>query len=410
MPGGPLRSLREWLAATPAERVHGLQASREHIRAHDDVIRAWVEVKPQDPTADGPLAGIPFGAKDVIETRGLATEFGSPIYRGRIGTDDAAIVRLLRQLGAVLMGKTQTTAFAWRTPAPTRNPRHLEHTPGGSSSGSAAVVAMGMVPFALGTQTLGSVLRPASFCGVTGFKPTYGTLPMAGVLPCAYSLDTLGLFTHHAADMMALWNIVEPDDGAGETAAAVGRLRLGVCDPLPAVDPAMADALGRTVDALGRAGVEVTSVDLASTLAALGRAARVVLAYEAARFHEDRFREHGDRLQDLADLVREGLSTPTAAYDEAIGEIAERRRRMSEVFAGVPVILVPAATGPAPSGLESTGDPALNAPWTALGTPAISIPMPVAGLPLGLQLTAERGDDRRLLGTAAAVQRLLGVS
>src|SRR5207248_4206762 len=134
----------------------------------------------------------PFGAKDIIETKGLATEYGSPIYKGRIGTEDAAIVRELRNRGAVLMGKTQSTAFAYRTPAPTRNPRNLEHTPGGSSSGSAAAVAAGMVPFALGTQTLGSVLRPASYCGITGFKPSFGFFPTDGVMPFAKSLDTIG--------------------------------------------------------------------------------------------------------------------------------------------------------------------------------------------------------------------------
>src|SRR5439155_3604433 len=165
-----------------------------------------VQVAPQRPTGNGKLLEIPFGAKDIIETKGMATEYGSPIYKGRIGTEDAAIVRELRNRGAVLMGKTQSTAFAYRTPAPTRNPRNLEHTPGGSSSGSAAAVAAGMVPFAIGTQTGGSVLRPASFCGVTGFKATYGLLPMEGVLPFAKSLDTLGFFTHTAADMLALWD------------------------------------------------------------------------------------------------------------------------------------------------------------------------------------------------------------
>src|SRR5687767_1653234 len=191
-----LETFTQWLQASPDARRAALAAAVERIRTMDPSIRAWVQVAPQRPTGSGPLDEIPFGAKDIMETRGLATEYGSPIYKGRIGTHDAAIVTSLRQRGAVLMGKTHTTAFAHREPAPTRNPRNLEHTPGGSSSGSAAAVAAGMVPFALGTQTRGSVLRPASFCGITGFKASYGLLSLDGVLPFSTSLDTLGFFTH----------------------------------------------------------------------------------------------------------------------------------------------------------------------------------------------------------------------
>ena len=201
----PLETLTQWLNASRQVRERALQPCLDRIRTQDPSIRAWVQVLPQKPTGDGALSEIPFGAKDIMETQGLSTEYGSPIYKGRIGTADAAIVRQLRQRGAILLGKTHTTAFAYRTPAPTHNPRNLEYTPGGSSSGSAAAVAAGMVPIALGTQTRGSVLRPASYCGVTGFKGSYGLLSMEGVLPFAKSLDTLGLFTHTPADMLALW-------------------------------------------------------------------------------------------------------------------------------------------------------------------------------------------------------------
>jgi Asp-tRNA(Asn)/Glu-tRNA(Gln) amidotransferase A subunit family amidase len=168
-----LLTLSDWLQADRKTREIGLQSCLERIRATDESIHAWVQVLPQEPTGQGKLSGIPFGAKDIMETRGLATEYGSPIYKGRVGAVDAAIVQDLRRRGAVLLGKTHTAAFAYQEPGPTRNPRNPDHTPGGSSSGSAAAVAAGMVPFALGTQTGGSVLRPASFCGVTGFKPTY---------------------------------------------------------------------------------------------------------------------------------------------------------------------------------------------------------------------------------------------
>src|SRR5438477_9636578 len=192
----------------------------------DPSIHAWVQVLPQRPTGKGKLSAIPFGVKDIIETRGLATEYGSPIYKGRIGAADAAIVRDLRQREGILLGKTQCTAFAYFTPPPTRNPRDLEHTPGGSSSGSAAAVAAGMVPFALGTQTKGSVLRPASYCGVTGFKASYGLLSLAGVLPFAKSLDTLGFFTHSPADMRALW------EAMGHAVGQPEDVVLGTPDPM----------------------------------------------------------------------------------------------------------------------------------------------------------------------------------
>ncbi len=368
----------------------------------DASIRAWVQVLPQKPTGDGPLAGIPFGAKDIMETRGLATEYGSPIYKGRIGTDDAAIVRELRSRGAILLGKTQTTAFAHRTPALTRNPRNLDHTPGGSSSGSAAAVAAGMVPFALGTQTLGSVLRPASYCGVTGFKPSFGLLPIDGVLPFAKSLDTLGFFTTTPADMAGLWeSLGHPVNGEEE-------FDFGVVEPAPDVEPEMAVALRDAVSSLRTAGVSIRPVDISAMLARLADSARTVMYYEGARFHQARFYEYGDRLLDLAALVREGLQIPVQRYDEARRYISECKVRMSEIYKATPVILVPAATGPAPRGLASTGDPRMNSPWTALGTPAISIPIPVGdGLPLGLQLTADHGQDGRVVRAAVRLHRAM---
>lgn len=398
----PLETLRQWLNASPPDRDRALQARVDRVRTMDASIRAWVQVMPQEAAGTGTLSGIPFGAKDIMETAGLSTEYGSPVYKGRIGTADAAIVRELRGRGAILFGKTHTTAFAYRTPAPTRNPRNLEHTPGGSSSGSAAAVAAGMVPLALGTQTRGSVLRPASYCGVTGFKATYGLFSMEGVLPFAKSLDTLGFFTHTAADMLALWeSIVRP---AGQTENFV----LGAPDPMPEVEATMASAFQSTLSRLRRAGLSIRSIDIAAMLARLDEATTTVMFYEAARFHQQRYQEHGARLADLADLVRDGLLISVDRYDEARRYIDEGKKRMAELYKATPVILVPAATGPAPRGLATTGDPRMNAPWTALGTPAISIPMPVAdALPLGLQLTAEPGQDARVIRTAVRVQTML---
>src|SRR5688500_584799 len=244
-----LDTLSQWLAASRQARDAALQPCMDRIRSLDSEIHAWVQVLPQKPTGDGALNGIPFGVKDIIETQGLATEYGSAIYKGRIGSADAAIVRELRRRGGVLLGKTHTTAFAYRTPAPTRNPRDLGHTPGGSSSGSAAAVAAGMVPFALGSQTRGSILRPASYCGVTGVKPTYGLVPIDGVLPYAKSLDTVGFFTHTPADMLALW------EAMGHSSGSDAPLSVGVPNPMPEVDAGMATAVQHAIDRLGRAGI-----------------------------------------------------------------------------------------------------------------------------------------------------------
>jgi Asp-tRNA(Asn)/Glu-tRNA(Gln) amidotransferase A subunit family amidase len=398
----PLETFTEWLNASRPARERALQPCLDRIRAVDSSIHAWVQVLPQKPPRNGILSGIPFGVKDIIETKGLSTEYGSPIYKGRIGTADAAIVRALRHLGAILLGKTQTTAFAYRTPAPTRNPRNLEHTPGGSSSGSAAAVAAGMVPVALGTQTRGSVLRPASYCGVTGFKASFGLLPMEGVLPFAKSLDTLGFFTHTPADMLALWEALGHSVGTSEDFA------LGVPDPMPEVEAPMAAAFQKALARFRSAGISIRSIDIAGMLARVDDASNTVMFYEAARFHEERYREHGSRLADLADVVREGLQISLSRYDEARQYIAACKADLAGIYKAAPVIVVPAATGPAPFGLASTGDARMNAPWTALGTPAISIPMPVQdGLPLGLQLTADHGEDARLICAAVRLQGVL---
>lgn len=397
-----LETFTDWLHASRKARQLALQPCLDRIRELDTSIHAWVQVLPQRPTGDGKLSEIPFGAKDIMETRGLSTEYGSPVYKGRIGTADAAIVRDLRQRGAILLGKTQTTAFAYRTPAPTRNPRNLEHTPGGSSSGSAAAVAAGMVPFALGTQTLGSVLRPASYCGVTGFKGSYGLVPMEGVLPFAKSLDTLGFFTNTPSDMLALWGSMGHPIGNPEEFA------LGVPEPMPQVEPEMTAAFRKAINVLRGAGVALREINIAGMLEKLAEAAQTVMFYEGARFHEQRYKEYGAKLADMADLVRDGLQIPVQRYDDARRYIAESKATVSELYKATPVILVPAATGPAPLGLASTGDPRMNASWTALGTPAISIPMPVAGgLPLGLQLTAGHGQDARVLQTALRIHRVL---
>ena len=383
-----------------------LEICRRRIAAGDPDVQAWVEVSPQDPLADGLLDGIPFGVKDIFETRGLATEFGSALYAGRKGVVDAPVVSALRRTGAVLLGKTRTTAFASFDPAATRNPRFPGHTPGGSSSGSAAAVAAGMVPFALGTQTLGSVLRPASFCGICGFKPSFGLLPFEGALPFAPSLDTVGLFTATAADMAELWS----RGFGGRFLADLHRAALLCGEGMrPPVEDPVRHALTAAVERLRAGGVSIDEIPAPQGWDRLQTAAQTINRYEGARSHRARFEEFGDRIgRKLATLVRDGLRLTPSEYEDARAHVEQMKLAVNSIFWDYPVILTPAAAGRAPAGLDSTGDPSHNAPWTALGVPAISVPLPVDGGPLGVQMTAAWGRDDALVAVAAQLETLVG--
>ena len=379
-----------------------LEICRRRIAAGDPDVQAWVEVSPQDPLADGLLDGTPFGVKDIFETRGLATEFGSALYAGRKGVVDAPVVGALRRTGAVLLGKTRTTAFASFDPAATRNPRFPGHTPGGSSSGSAAAVAAGMVPFALGTQTLGSVLRPASFCGICGFKPSFGLLPFEGALPFAPSLDTVGLFTATAADMAELWS----RGFGGRFLADLHRAALLCGEGMrPPVEDPVRHALTAAVERLRAGGVSIDEIPAPQGWDRLQTAAQTINRYEGARSHRARFEEFGDRIgRKLATLVRDGLRLTPSEYEDARAHVEQMKLAVNSIFWDYPAILTPAAAGRAPAGLDSTGDPSHNAPWTALGVPAISVPLPVDGGPLGVQMTAAWGRDDALVAVAAQLE------
>jgi Asp-tRNA(Asn)/Glu-tRNA(Gln) amidotransferase A subunit family amidase len=395
-----LRKFVEWLESGEKSEAEVLEICLRRIADGDAEVRAWVEVAPQPYLEDGQLHGIPFGAKDVYETRGMATEYGSPLYAGRKGERDAQVIQELRQEGAVLLGKTHTAAFASFDPAPTRNPRAPGHTPGGSSSGSAAAVAAGMVPFALGTQTMGSVLRPASYCGICGFKPSLGLISTKGVLPFAPSLDSVGFFTETVADMAVLWS----RGFGGRNTAELWRaahFRIAAEEPM---QRAVSDAVAR----LQAAGVRVDTLDAPEGWAKLQDAARLINDYEGARSHRTRFEEFGERIGTrLAELVNRGLRIPEPEYERARAHVRRMEAELGRVFWEYPAILSPAATGPAPAGLSSTGDPANNAPWTALRVPAISVPLPVEGLPLGLQMTAAWGRDDALISVALNAEQIL---
>jgi len=280
------------------------------IAAAEAETLAWVEVAPQEALGDGLLNGIPFGVKDIFETRGLATEYGSPLYAGRKGPADAAVVAGLRGAGAVILGKTRTAAFASFDPPATHNPRLPGHTPGGSSSGSAAAVAAGMAPFALGTQTLGSVIRPAAYCGVCGFKPSFGLLSTEGVMPFAPSLDTVGFFTATAADMAELWS-----RGFGGRFDA--DLHRAACFRLPA-GPVMREAMAAAIERLRLRGVDIDEIDPPAGWDRLTAAAFTINRYEGARSQQERYAEFGERIgAKLAALVRDGLRLPLSEYEDA---------------------------------------------------------------------------------------------
>lgn len=372
----------------------------QRIEEAETGVKAWVEVKPREYNRSGPLAGIPFGIKDIFETRDMRTTYGAPAFAQHQGLADAALVRKLEELGGVLLGKTHTAAFSYYDAPPTRNPHDYLRTPGGSSSGSAAAVAAGMIPFAVGEQTQGSILRPASYCGVTGFKPTYGVLPLDGCMIFAPSLDTAGFFTQTAADCQSLWELL--GYGRVQTTERV----IAFPANLPFVEGEMAAAFAHALATLREAGWQVVPLMLPEDFEQLLPAVQFVNQYEGARSHLQHWLDYGPKIgEKLAGLVEEGMALPDEIYEEALALIARMRDELAAVFALYPVIATPAAIGVAPLGLESTGDPAMNAPWSGLGVPAISVPMPRPGrLPLGLQLVAAWHEDASLLDVARRVE------
>jgi Asp-tRNA(Asn)/Glu-tRNA(Gln) amidotransferase A subunit family amidase len=386
------------LQQSTRESTLTLPERRRQIAEDDRRLQAWVALADGFDIRPGPLEGVPFGVKDTYEVAGLPFECGSALYRGRVGKSDAGLVTRLKSLGAVVMGKTHTTAFAFFDPAPTRNPHNVSHTPGGSSSGSAAAVAAGMVPVALGSQTQGSVIRPASFCGVVGFKPTFGALPIDGLLPFAPSLDTPGMFTADAVDMLILCDALGFQEAYGRPLVAVPRSFAGV---EPEMIAAVKDAVGR----LGASGLQVVAEDFPDCFESLTAVVSTINQYEGARTFQTLWQQHCDRVgRKLAGLIEAGLQISYAEYVDCTLALEDARVEMNRFFAEFPFAITPAALGPAPAGLESTGDPVMNRPWTGLHTPAITVPMPVDGLPMGMQITAAPGQDRALLEIAVAAE------
>ncbi len=360
-----------------------------------------------------PLRGLPVGIKDIYDTADLPTQYGSPIYSGYRPRADSAAVALVRRAGGLILGKTVTTQFAFMVPAGTRNPRNLAHTPGGSSSGSAAAVAAGMVPIALGSQTAGSVIRPAAFCGVAGFKPSYRLIPTVGMKCLAWHLDTVGLYGAGVADVaFAAAGITGRDLRVDRTALAAPRIGFARTHLWPQASAAMQAAVETAARAAQRAGASVSELTLPPILEEAYRAQFIIQDYEAFRTLAFEYDRHRD---EVAQQLREHLDRAAAIkvedYDAARRTASRGRRALADAMSAIDVLLVPSAPGAPPQGLGSTGDAAFNRLWTLMGTPCVNIPgLDDGNLPLGVQIVGRFGGDREALEAALFVERAIAQS
>ncbi|QIY57327.1 amidase [Streptomyces sp. RPA4-5] len=368
----------------------------------------------RDPACRPALHGVPVGIKDIVRVDGLPTRAGSALPPEVLGGPQATVVDRLCAAGALIAGKTVTAEFAVTAPGPTRNPHHLAHTPGGSSSGSAAAVAAGMVPLAIGTQTVGSMIRPAAYCGVVGFKPGYGRIPVDGVIPNAASFDTLGCYATDVAGV-ALAASVLVDGWRPEAAAGPGpRPVLGVpTGPyLERADGAALRAFEEQQELLRSAGYTVHEVPVMDDFEQIVEQLFTMNRYEVARAHRDWFARFGDRYRrQTTAAIEEGRPIGDAAYEAARVRRRAFRARLAadRAAAGVDLWIAPSATGPAPADLTTTGTSIMCLPWSNAGLPSISLPSGRAanGLPLGLQLIGGSGTDEELLHGAAGIEQVL---
>jgi len=425
------RPLNELGAAEIAKKVAAGETTCEavvrdciaRVTARDDFVKAWVNFNPELALAQaraldrgpkrGPLHGVPIGIKDIIDTFDMPTEMGSPIYRGHRPPADASCVALLRRAGAVILGKTVTCEFAGMAPGVTTNPHDAAHTPGGSSSGSAAAVADRMVHAALGTQTGGSVLRPSSYCGIFGFKPTYNTFNKMGVWPAAETIDTIGVHAR-SLDDIALITAVLRMQTPGPQPMSGSAPRIGLCrtEIWDTAQPETKAAVEGAAAALGKSGATIREVALPLAFKGMHGIARSTINFVERAACMAFFWDHRrDALSpQMRRYLENGQKTSREEYIAAMRRIDECRVLLPAVFEQVDVLLVPCVLGEAPKGLEATGDPNMQAIWTALHTPAITLPTHRGpnDLPVGIQLVAQRYDDDRLLATARWIWEKIG--
>jgi Asp-tRNA(Asn)/Glu-tRNA(Gln) amidotransferase A subunit family amidase len=408
----------------------------ERIRALEPKVQAWTFLDEEHALAQaralderkrsgeplGPLHGIPVGVKDIIDTADMPTENGTVLHQGRTPRGDAAVVRMLRAAGAVILGKTVTTECAYFNPGKTRNPHNAEHTPGGSSSGSAAAVGAGMVPLALGSQTAGSVIRPAAFCGAYGLKPTHGLVPRTGILQLSRTLDHVGLFARSVEDLALLLEQLQGYDEADADTRPRARIPFGkISREEPPLEPMFAfiktphwdragsdtkEAFAELQEALGK---NVEEVELFPSAAEGWDWHRTIMEAEMAANLEPLWLAGKDKLSEkLRGLIERGRETRAIEHQRALRAIAPAVESLDELFMQrYDAILTPPALGTAPKGLGSTGDPVFCSLWTLLGMPAITLPLMQGenGLPLGVQLVGRKGYDARLLRTARWLER-----
>ena len=406
-----------------------LAACLKRIDATEPAVGAWVrldrdaaarvavqrDIEAREGRFMGPLHGVPIALKDVFDAAGVPTAAGAPAWATRTPVVDAPSVAALRGAGAVPMGKLATTPFAYLDPSSTRNPWNPEHTPGGSSSGPAAAVAARMVPLALGSQTVGSVLRPAAYCGVVGLKPTHGRISAAGVLELADSLDHVGVFARAVEDCALALAVLASDDPArADYAAAVVEPmapRIGVLASLLArATPEMGKHLEEIARGLEAAGARLGEVTLPAAFASIYEAGATVLRAEAAAAHAPLFPAHAAEYPPkIKELVELGHAVTAPQYLAAQATRRRVRAEVSAVAARYDAFLLPTIGAPAPRGLGSTGDPSFCSPWSFLGLPAITLPTGVAGgLPLAVQLVGAPWSEARLLAAAAWCERAIG--
>ena len=379
-------------------------------------VKAWIHLDPEHAVTQaravdrsgrpGLLAGLPIGVKDVIDTYDMPTRHGSPIYQGNRPFADAACVALTRMAGGTILGKTVTTEFANRFPGATVNPHNPAHTPGGSSSGSAAGVADFQVPLGFGTQTGGSTIRPAAFCGVVGYKPSFGEFSRVGIKLQCQNLDTLGLICR-SLDDIALMRAALIEMPHRKVDRGSGAPRIGLCrtPSWDAADSSTQALVERTAARLSAAGARVSEVEFAAPFRNIAEHHRRIFNYEAAHNYAYEHLEHRDQVSQvlLETVLDPGRALPVADYIEALETAEAFHAHLDDIFGGVDVLLTPSAAGEAPEGFGSTGDPAFNSIWTLGWVPCVTLPAGTGskGLPLGVQLVGQRFADEKLLDAAA---------
>lgn len=392
--------------------MNEIEACLEKIAARDGELHAWQAVDPDfvrrqaRAQKSGLLEGMTLGVKDIFDTADLPTEYGSPIYAGHRPAWDAACVAAARAAGAIVLGKTVTTEFATMVPARTVNPHDPRRTPGGSSSGSAAAVAAGQARFAFGSQTVGSTIRPAAYCGVVGYKPTFGTLSRSGMKMGAESLDTVGIIARTVEDaaLLAAGSGLRKDL---EKIAPLEKPKFGLCRSpnWSHMSAEGADAFTEAVRGIAGRGARLVPLEL--PFGELDAAAATILFYEMARGLAHELAHHRARVNPmLLQRVDDGAKIPYAEYANAVAYAADCRRKLADLMRDVDAIVTPSATGEAPLGLESTGNTAMNRLWTLLYTPCVTVPAGKgpAGMPLGIQIVGLPGKDARTLAAARWVE------